>query len=365
MQYKKDWEETKRRFKAWWDGSNSGRPLMWIVAKRRVLLEELECEEEFTDAEDFHLNLTKRITRYRNYLKSHIFMADSFPNFDFNLGAGSMAIYLGVEPNFHWDTIWFKECVQEGFNSWGRLYFDQENLWWRKHFELIRSAKELSQDDFLVNIPDIVENIDILAAMRGSQELCYDLVDEPNLVKDYIEQVDELYFLYYDRIYEMVKGRDGSSSYTAFNIWGPGKTAKVQCDFCALMSPFQFREFIQPSLEKQCALLDYSMYHLDGPDAVKHLDALMEIKKLNALQWTPGAGNPDGGYEGWYPIYDKVKAAGKSLWIKLEDGDIKDWVEASERLVKRYGTEGLYLLYPQMEEHEALDLIAKAERDWA
>ena len=57
-----------------------------------------------------------------------------------------------------------------------------------------------------------------------------------------------------------------------------------------------------PSLQQQCQKLDYTLYHLDGPDAIKHLDALMEIEELDALQWTPGAGKPDGGDELWYPI---------------------------------------------------------------
>jgi 5-methyltetrahydrofolate--homocysteine methyltransferase len=159
-------------------------------------------------------------------------------------------------------------------------------------------------------------------------------------------------------MYEIVKGDNGSSSYTAFAIWGPGKTAKIQCDFSAIMSPKQFREFVQPSLKKQCQKLDYTLYHLDGPDAIKHLDALMEIEELDALQWTPGAD------ERWYPIYDRVKKANKSLWISLENGGLEDWIKKSDKLVRRYGSDGLYLLFPIMEEEEALRLIDKAERDW-
>ena len=91
----------------------------------------------------------------------------------------------------------------------------------------------------------------------------------------------------------------------------------------------------------------------------------MEIKELKALQWTCGAGKPDGGCEDWYPIYDKVRAAGKSLWIQLYDGDFKDWVNSADKLIKRYGTAGLYIIFPDMEEDEAIQLMEKAEKDWA
>jgi hypothetical protein len=189
-------------------------------------------------------------------------------------------------------------------------------------------------------------------------------MDIPEIIKDYVNQLDNLYFKYYDPLYDLVKLSDGSSSYTAFDIWSPGKLAKVQCDFCAMMSPDHFREFVQPSLRKQCQQLDHSIYHLDGPDAVKHMDALMEIEELDALQWTSGAAKPDGGYEGWYPIYDKVRAANKSLWISIYDGRLNDWIESADKLVKRYGPDGLYLLFPEMDETDALWLMEKAERDW-
>ena len=87
------------------------------------------------------------------------------------------------------------------------------------------------------------------------------------------------------------------------------------------------------------------IYHLDGPDAIMHVDALMEVEELTALQWTPGAGNPDGGSERWYPMYDRVKAAGKSLWIMLEEGSTDELIDKADKLVKRYGRDGLYLLF--------------------
>jgi 5-methyltetrahydrofolate--homocysteine methyltransferase len=363
MKYKENWEETEEHFKAWWNRSKIGRPMLRIIAKRKTPLEELEPIDPPKIPEELHLDVIRLVKEMRNFCRTHIFMAEAFPAVDVNIGPGSMATYLGSEPIFAWDTVWYKECIKD-WREFGPLRYDSDNYWWKKHLELIKHAKELANDDFLVNIPDIIEGIDILAAMRGPQNLCYDLIDEPELIKDYIDQIDELYFRYYNSMYEIVKGDDGSSSYTAFAIWGPGKTAKIQCDFSAMISPKQFREFVQPSLKKQCQKLDHSLYHLDGPDAIKHLDALMEIEELDALQWTPGAGQPDGGDERWYPIYDRVKKANKSLWISLEDGDLEDWIKKSDRLVRRYGSDGLYLLFPVMDEEAALRLIDKAERDW-
>ncbi len=106
------------------------------------------------------------------------------------------------------------------------------------------------------------------------------------------------------------------------------------------------------------------MYHLDGSAAIRHVEALMEIDELDALQWTAGAGQPDGGSEKWYSIYDQVAAANKSLWIMFSDGGINDWIESADKLVTRYGPERLYFLFPVMEEEDALRLMKKAETDW-
>lgn len=363
MRYKDNWEETKRRFIAWWKHSKIGRPMMRVIAKLKEPIEPLEPVELPKTPFEYHLDVERKIKELRNFCRTHLFLAESFPSLDINIGPGSMATYLGSEPVFSSETVWYNPCITN-WQEFGPLKYDENNYWWKLHLELIRKAKELAKDDFLVNIPDIIESIDILASLRGAQNLIYDLIDTPEIVKEYIKQIDELYFKYYDAMYEIVKDSDGGSSYTVFSIWGPGKTAKVQCDFSAVMSPRQFKEFFIPSLTYQCNRLDYVLYHLDGPDAIKHLPAVLGVEKVDAIQWTPGAGKPDGGSEDWYPIYEMVKKAGKSLWISLEEGKFDDWVKKADKIVKNFGSDGLYLLFPVMELEEAKELIKKAEMDW-
>ncbi|HRU32710.1 MAG TPA: trimethylamine corrinoid protein 2 [bacterium] len=364
MRYKDNWEETKSRFVAWWRHSRIDRPMMRVIGRLEDPVEPLEIIEPPRTPMEYHLDVDRKVKELRNFCRTHLFLAESFPSLNINIGPGSMATYLGSEPVFSWDTVWYTPCVTSDWSDWGPLRYDEDNYWWKLHLSLIRKAKELAGDDFLVNIPDIIESIDILSSLRGAQKFIYDLIDSPDIVKKYIKQTDELYFKYYDAMYEIVKCTDGSSSYTVFDIWGPGKTAKVQCDFSAVMSPKQFHEFFIPSLTYQCNRLDYVLYHLDGPDAIKHLPAILKVEKVNAIQWTPGAGKPDGGSEDWYPVYDMVRNAGKSLWISIEEGNFDDWIKKADKIVKRYGADGLYLLFPITELEVAEELIRKAEMDW-
>jgi hypothetical protein len=106
---------------------------------------------------------------------------------------------------------------------------------------------------------------------------------------------------------------DGSATFGAFRLWGPGKTAKVQCDACVMFSPAMFRRFVVPGLTEQCQWLDNSMYHLDGTQAIPHLDALLEIDELDAVEWTPQAGIERGGNPRWFKMYERILNAGKSV----------------------------------------------------
>jgi len=403
--YCENWPRVRERFSAWWKREPIGYPLLRIAAAGKpardkphfagapgggavdfgasgeviagdrafgdgavdfgasgeVTAGDRASGEAAVSVEGTYTNAAWIVNRYRRYYETHWLLEDSYPTADLNLGPGSMALYLGSEPIFTKETLWYKECVGD-WDSFGKIEYDPDNKWWRLHLAMLRTAKALANDDFLITIPDIVENMDIVSALRGPQNLCYDLMDYPDKVLRAVTEVDDLYFTYYDAMYDVVKEADGSSAYTAFAIWGRGRTAKIQCDFCAMISPDQFREYAQPGLRRQCQRLDNSIYHLDGPDAIKHVPALMEIEELDGLQWTCGDGQPDGGNERWYPIYDQVRAAGKSLWIHLSDGGEKDWVESAERLIKRYGPNCLYLIFPDFSDKKSAEEAAHAIR---
>ena len=350
IKYVSDWQNVINRFEEWWVRADTNKPLMRIVAPGRKgetasLVVPEQIEEQYLSAEYI-------VSKYRNFCETHFFFSEAYPSISLDLGPGSMALYLGGEPGFAEDTIWFREFMDD-CEQFDTIHYDEKNKWWNIQQEMLKKAVSLAKEDFYVNIPDIVENLDILSALRGPQELCYDILDKPDCIRRGVEKIDDLYFNYFDRCRDIVKADDNTNSYTAFNILGYGRTAKIQCDFCALISPDMFREYVQLSLRRQCCQLDHSVYHLDGPDAIKHLDALMEIEELDALQWTCGAGQPDGACEKWYPIYDKVRSAGKGLWIMMNDGGPEDWENGMKRLVDRYGKRGMYFLFPTFPDMES------------
>lgn len=383
--YKLDWDKTKEKFRNYWNHKNTGRPLMCVIARRPEVEQfsdgtpveggyldqicqgkyyNMPEELKWKDMEDKYQNAQRIVDRYRYFCETHAFLGESFPNLNIDFGPGSLAAYLGSDIGFKEDTVWFKKCL-DSWDGVPKLQFDPENKWFKKHLRLAKDCRELAGKDFYVDMPDLMENIDVLASLRGAQDVLMDLLDEPEKVGERIKEVTDCYYDYYNRFYDVIKDEEGGNAYTVFQIWGPGRTVKLQCDFSAMMAPDDFRTYIQPSLKAQSEKADHVLYHLDGPAAIKHMDALMEIDGIDALQWTSGDAGPDGTLPDWDVIYDKAIAAGKSIWVKVYSGEFEDWIRNVDRIVKKYGSHSLFLLFPEMSMEQAVYLLDYAEKNWS
>ena len=383
--YKVNMEAAKEKFRNYWAHKNTGRPLMCVIARRPEVEQysdgtpveggyldqicqgkyyNMPEELKWKDMEDKYQNPQRIVDRYRYFCETHAFLGESFPNLNIDFGPGSLASYLGSEIGFKEDTVWFNKCL-DSWDGVPKLTFDPENKWFKKHIQLAKDCQALAGDDFYVDMPDLMENIDVLASLRGAQDILFDLLDEPEMIGERIQEVTDIYYEYYDRFYDIIKDEEGGNAYTVFQIWGPGRTVKLQCDFSAMMSPEDFRKYIQPSLRSQSENVDHVLYHLDGPAAIKHMDALMEIEGIDALQWTSGDAGPDGTLPDWDVIYDKAIAAGKSIWVKVYSGEFEDWIRNVDRIVNKYGSHSLFLLFPEMSMEQAAYLLDYADRNWS
>jgi hypothetical protein len=84
-------------------------------------------------------------------------------------------------------------------------------------------------------------------------------------------------------------------------------------DFSIMISTTMFEDIFLPGLIRECQFLDRSIYHLDGPGALRHLDCILSIPELDALQYVPGAINE--GCHKWVEVYHKAQSAGKAIEV--------------------------------------------------
>ena len=106
-------------------------------------------------------------------------------------------------------------------------------------------------------------------------------------------------------------------------------------------------------LLEELDFLDASIYHLDGPDALKHLDRLLAIDKLKGIQWVYGAGQPTASH--WIPVLKKIQDAGKMIQIDVvpEELDI---------MLENLKPEGVMYTINARTEEEGRALMKKVER---
>lgn len=351
------------KFDQWWKNKNTGAPLMRIIARLDSPSEPLEPETEPQTLEQIYTDVDEKSLRFRNHLRKTRYYGAAYPNMSIDLGPGSLALYFGSEPDFKRETVWFKKSILGDLREQPLPRFDSENPWFLRHIEMAKRAVELAQGKYLVDIPDLIENIDILSAMRGPEQICFDLYDCPETVSAFLERIDTLYFTYYDSFAKILT-QDGRTSFTAFNVWGRGKTAKLQCDLAALISSEHFNRFVKPGLSMLARKLDNTIYHLDGPQALHQTDILCSIEELNAVQFTPLNKNRDGLHKDWFePLYDKLSAAGKSMAITAYGG-IDDWIRGIDTLLSRYSSRGLYFYLPVMSVKDAEKLCLYSQTHW-
>jgi hypothetical protein len=350
--YKEDWEESKPRFEAWWNRDVADRPLVQVTAPRREPLPSRPVRPP-PSARERWLDADYRIGRFQERASRTSFLGDAFPFLDTNIGPGSLALYLGSPPTFDDATVWYGKCVENLAQS-PLPHYDPSNPLWQASLDLCRHGVQRLRGRALVTFPDLIENLDTLASLRGTQELLFDLTERPDEVHRWQRAILDRYFDYYDRLYEIVQDADGGSCFSGFHIWGPGRIAKLQCDMSAMISPAMFEEFVVPYLAEQCRRLDYSVYHLDGPQAIQHLDSLLAIRELDAIQWTPGEGQPGLGSEVWMPLYRRIRSGGKSLML------IFLGAREAERIVEELGPEGIDLCLLAETEEEGREIVRRS-----
>jgi hypothetical protein len=319
LAYREDMDEVRERLTVWWNGGDIGRPAILLTAPRTEPIESVPVMAEPAgwttpySTRDFayRVNLAQRAC-----INTHFF-GEAVPFVSPDLAPNCLALYLGCEGIEQAGSVWCEPFIESPDEA--RFEFDPDNFYWRFSLRLGDEMLRLGKGKQLVAFPDLIEGLDTLAAMRGNQELLTDMLTRSDWVHGCLRQITDRYFRYYDILYDRFRDEVGGSVFWA---WAPGRMAKFQCDFSAMISHEMFGEFMVPPLREMCERVGYCMYHWDGPGAIRHLDHLLSIPELDMIQWTPGEGNELPHDKQWWPLYHRILDCGKKVycaWCDIEN----------------------------------------------
>jgi len=325
--FKPDISEARRRWQAFWQGELIERPLVVVTAPQPVPAKTMEAPATLGSSgrgryyDSIFGNPAETAAGVVAQAAATYWGGEAVPTYEPAFGPDQFAAFLGAELYYSPDsdsTSWVKPFVED----WERVLplTVEGHPWYERMMLFLRTLSETAAGRVVIGHLDMHGNMDALAAIRGPEQLCLDLMDQPEVIDRAMASVRSLYPKVYLDV-EKASRQDRTGSSCWIPAYCEGRYAVIQCDFITMISPEMFRRWVGPALEEEAAFLDHCIFHLDGPGALKHLPDILAIKDIDVIQWVPGAGQPP--LPEWIDLLEKIQKAGKGLHISTSPEHIK------------------------------------------
>ena len=350
-----DWKKTKERMCALWEKEivdrccvaipvSSGPGDYEVITQMSNESTEEEIIKGYTDEIFITQHAREKFAKTKYY-------GDALPCIFPNFGTSGYVQYVGSKPTYHTDTIWLSKILTEPDVE--QIIFNEKI--YKDHLNHVKKLVDLSQNDYLISMPDNCGIIDGLAAIRGSDSLLFDLIDEPEFIEKATQKLIDIQRKTIPGFFDAIKeNNDEGSSHAWMHLWCPKRVVQVQCDFSVMISPEDYKRFVVPELEATAEWTDYAVYHLDGKEQIRHLDAILSVDAIKMIQWTPVAGQPP--TSDFIPVLQRIQKNGKGLVLLLQAWEV-------EKVITELSSKGLQIVvndvHSQKEAEEILKIVEK------
>jgi hypothetical protein len=348
-----DWEKRLLRLDACWDREIIDRPVVCITVPKADAIHPYPTPKQWPTWRDRWLDIDYIVEHTLARVANTEYLGDALPQAWPNLGPDIFATLYGSKLEFSERTSWSSPILDDLAMA-EQLSFREDSFYWQKIQELTDALLAAGRGRFYVGLTDLHVGGDCLAALRGSENLAVDLIEQPDAVKRLLDRVTCDYLTLFESYYG--KLAQASQACTTWLGWLSTRKWYVPSnDFSCMISPAMFNEFFLPGITTECENMEASIYHLDGPNALQHLDALLQIPTLNAIQWVWGAGH--GKASDWIPIFQRCQAAGKGIWLPIH-------VDELQLCMESLSPTGVNLHISGIKEKEHAEAVIKQVASW-
>ncbi len=352
LSLKPDYENSAQRIAAFWEREIVDRPVVQFSLSRPI-------EERVALPVSNHATLRERwldADYQAKYMLAHLsnqeFLGDTLPVAMPNLGPEIFAAFYGCPLHFGESTSW-TDPILDDWSRADEVRFDPQSPYLASLHEFTEAFLEVGRGIFITGMTDWHPGGDWLAALRDPANLAVDLIANPEDVLQILERAEKDYMRIYDVFYAKLRAA-GQPITTWLPLMSEGRYYVPSNDFSYMISNAMFERFFLPGLIRECQFLDRSIYHLDGPGALRHLDSILGIAELGAVQWVYGAGNE--GYHRWVDVYRRIQAAGKGAEVICSMSEV-------DQVMETLSPRGLFLSVEGVPSREAgLDLLSRLSR---
>jgi hypothetical protein len=352
LQGKTDFDSAMNRIDAWFHQQVLDRPpVRFSEHNAEFSASHTLAGRTWPDLKSRWFDAEYQLDLFVESIRGRTFYGETFPIFCPNLGPNVYAAYYGGELEFGEVTSWIRHSVHN-WDDVRQLSFSRGNEYFRKIEELTRVALDRCDGMFLVGYTDLHGSLDCAADWRDPQLLCLDIFDCPENIHTLVALANEHFLPTFDHYDSVLKAR-GQLSVNWMSIPSRGRFHVPSCDFTANVSAENFAEFYLPSLLAEVKAMTHNVFHLDGKAMIRHLDRILEVPEIQAVQWVQGVGN-DLPILQWLPLIKRIRAAGKSLVIDLQLAEL-------EPFIAEMGPEGLYLCLAAPQDTQP-DILKRLEK---
>jgi hypothetical protein len=305
-----------RRARAFWNREAVDRPMIgfslggWFPLRSYSAMERLRgvgrLQPEMVRPEELFADYDRLIGNF-DRVKDDVVRAVApippFPWFEAMLG---VSVEVGNE------SIWAREG---GFDyaDMDRLDFSSQNPWRRKYLELVGALADRYRGRVPVGQPILRGSSDMVASLRGSQQMIFDFYDCPEFFRRLAEKCTNLIIELVQDQHRITGSFAGGTVIEQFALWAPGEIVRMQEDASALFSPDLYVKLLQDEDRKQAAAFPYSLIHLHA-SSLHLIDRIADIRELGCIQINKDMGGTE--IEREIPYFKAVQARGKSLLIR-------------------------------------------------
>ncbi len=348
---KPDFDECMARIYAWYEQRLLDRPPVRFHHHNVEYERHRSVDGPWKTAEERWLDVDFQVKAFVESLNGPPFLGETFPVFWPNLSAVVYNLFLGQGAVFDDVTAWTHPCVDD-LDNLPDLSVQWENKYFRTIEALTRRALEAAEGEFLVGYTDMYAGIDCTMGLRGMERMCLDLLTHPEQIKRLIDLAFAEYPQVYRHFDDVLKAH-GQLSVTWMNLPSFETFNVLACDFATNIRAEHFDEFCMPVICREAELFRHNVFHMDGPGVARHVDSILTLPNLVAVQWAQGYGR-DQPIMQWVPLVEKIQQAGKSVIVDLGLDEIEPFMAAVDPT-------GIMLWVPAdpKDQPEVLDTVRK------
>ncbi|MFH0964473.1 MAG: trimethylamine corrinoid protein 2 [Planctomycetota bacterium] len=320
LELKPDLEAVLDRYEAWWNCEVLDRPPVSLTFAKPAAEKLPLPQKQHASLRDRWLDIEFQIECASASLSNTVHYADALPIAWPNLGPDVFAAYYGCPLVFGETTSWSMPILPDwGPSSLARLKLDTRGFYFRKTLEMTDAFLDAARGRFLIAFTDLHPGGDAVAAFRDPQELAIDLIERPDEVRALCHHVTDDFLPLYDVLYKRLAASQPVAA-TWMGCASLGKQHIPSNDFSCMISERMFQDLFLPAIVRECRHMRRSIYHLDGPGALRHLDALLAVPEIQAIQWVAGEGHED--WKLWIDVYRRIQRARKALVLVLPANEL-------------------------------------------